>query len=165
MVFVPANDVSFRISLGKNTFAGREKIPVNYRIENVSNAPLYVPRGFETTVCLNIGPPHIWGSFVNSAGERSGQGYGASCGGTPGVLPPLTERMGKGTVLLRPAERTSGTLHMDPQLPPGQYRLEVVLRGWKGDEFTDAELAELAKMGSPFLGGELPASARITLTP
>jgi hypothetical protein len=77
--------------------------------------------------------------------------------------------MSKGTVLLRAGEHFDGILQMDPQisggLKPGQYRIEAVLRGWKGDEFTDAQLAELAKMGNPFLRGEVPASVRITLIP
>ena len=58
--FVPANDVSFTISLERNTFGVQEKIPVKYRIENISYGSLYVPRGFEVTACLDIGPPHIW---------------------------------------------------------------------------------------------------------
>jgi hypothetical protein len=77
--------------------------------------------------------------------------------------------MTKGTVLLRPSEHFDGMLQLDAQifggLPPGPYRIESALRGWRGDEFTDAQLAELAKMGNPFLLGEVPASARITLIP
>jgi len=165
--FVPANDVSFTISLERNTFGVQEKIPVKYRIENISYGSLYVPRGFEVTACLDIGPPHIWGGFENNAGMHYESGYGSSCGGTAGVFPTLTERMSRGTVLLRAGEHFDGILQLDPQisggLAPGPYRIEVVLRGWKGDEFTEAQLAELARMGSPFLRGEVPASARITL--
>jgi hypothetical protein len=167
--FVPANDVSFTISVEKNTFGVREKIPVKYRIENISNSSLYAPRGFEVTACLDIGPPHISGGFENNAGKHYEPGYGSSCSGTPGVFPTLTERMSKGTILLRAGEHFDGILQLDPQisggLAPGPYRIEVVLRGWKGDDFTDAQLTELARMGSPFLRGEVPASARITLTP
>jgi hypothetical protein len=168
-VFVPSNDVSFTISLEKNTFGVREKIPVKYRIENISNGSLFVPRGFEVTACLDIGPPHISGGFENNAGKHYEPGYGSSCGGTPGFFLTLTERMSRGTVLLRAGEEFDGTLQLDPQisggLPAGPYRIEAVLRGWKGDEFTDAQLAELVKMGNPFLRGEVPASARITLIP
>jgi hypothetical protein len=77
-VFVPSNDVSFTISLEKNTFAVREKIPVKFRIENISNGSLYVPRGFEVTACLDIGPPHISGGFENNAGKHYEPGYGSS---------------------------------------------------------------------------------------
>jgi hypothetical protein len=168
-VFVPSNDVSFTISLEKKMFGVREKIPVRYRIENVSNGSLYIPRGFESTACLDIGPPHVWGWFENSSGQHFDLGYGASCGSTPGVFPSITERMTRGTVLLRPSEHFDGMLQLDAQifggLPPGPYRIESALRGWRGDEFTDAQLAELAKMRNPFLRGEVPASARITLTP
>jgi len=76
--------------------------------------------------------------------------------------------MSKGAVLLHPGEHLEGTLNLDlrwPGLPPGAYRIGVVLTGWKGNEFTDAELAELAKMGSPFLSGEVPATVLITVTP
>lgn len=168
-VFVPSNDVSFTISLAKNTFGVREEIPVKYRVENISNGALYIPRGFEVTACLDIGPPHIWGWFENSAGRHFEPGYGLSCAHGPGPAPTLTERISKGTVLLHPREHFDGTLQLDPRffggLPIGSYRIEAVLRGWKGDEFTDAELAELMKMGSPFLRGEVPSSVKIQLIP
>jgi hypothetical protein len=162
-VFTPANDVLFTLSPVKDKFGVGGKIAVNYRIENVSNHSLYVPRGWESTACLNIGPPHVWAWFENNAGEHFEPGYGVSCAGTPGVTPTLTERMTKGTVLVRPGEHVDGTLELSFPLSPGAYRFEAVLRGWKGDEFSEAELAELAKMGSPFLRGEVPASIRITL--
>jgi hypothetical protein len=168
-VFVPANAVSFTLSLEKNKWGVREKIRVNYRIENVTQGSLYVPLGFESTACLDLGPPHVWSWFENSKGRHFEPGYGASCGSTVGTSPTLTERMNRGTVLLHPGEHLDGTLQMDPTmfggLPPGSYRIEVVLRGWKGDEFTDAQLTELAKMGSPFLRGEVPASVKIQLIP
>jgi hypothetical protein len=168
-VFVPSNDVSFTLSLERNKFGVREKIPVKYRIENVSSGSLYIPRGFESTACLDIGPPHVWGWFENGSGQHFHLGYGTSCGSTPGVFPSITDRMTKGTVLLRPGEHFDGILQLDPQmsggLPPGPYRIEAVLRGWKGDEFTDTQLAELAKVGSPFLLGEVPATVKIQLIP
>jgi hypothetical protein len=77
--------------------------------------------------------------------------------------------MVKGTALLQPGEHFDGTLQLDPTmyggLPRGSYRIEVTLRGWKNDDFTSAELDELAKLGSPFLRDEVTASARITLSP
>jgi len=51
-IFVPANDVSFAISTDRNDYGIGEQILVKYRIANVSNGPLYVPRGFEATACV-----------------------------------------------------------------------------------------------------------------
>jgi hypothetical protein len=168
-IFVPVNDVSLSLLMGKSTYGAREKIPVNYRIENIGKGPLYVPMGFERTACLGLGPPHIWGGFENSGGQHFVPGYGFSCSSTPGVFPAITERMVKGTALLQPGEHFDGTLELDPTmyggLPPGSYRIEVTVRGWKSDDFTSAELEELAKLGSPILRDEVTASARITLAP
>jgi hypothetical protein len=163
-IFVPANDVSFVLSPGENSYGVREQIIVKYQIVNVSNGALFVPRGFEATVCLGLGPPHVWAGFENSSGQHFVPGYGASCSSTPGAaLPTVTERMSKGAVLLKPGEHLDGMLQLDPTmfggLPPGAYRIEAVLRGWQGDEFTDSDWTELAKMGSPFLRGEVHASA------
>src|ERR1035441_10839381 len=81
----------------------------------------------------------------------------------------VTERMKKEAVLLKPGEHLDGSHQLDPTLfgglPPGAYRIEAVLYCWKDDEFTDAERMELGKVGSPFLRGQVPASARIVLTP
>jgi len=76
--------------------------------------------------------------------------------------------MGKVAVLLRPGEHLDGRLQLEPsmfRLPPGAYRIEAVLHGWKESEFSDAERIELEKMGSPFASGEVPASMSITLLP
>ena len=166
-VFAPANDVSLTLSLEKDRFSVGEKVSVNYRITNISNHSLYVPRGWETTACLNHGGPHILGDFENSAGEHRGGGYGSSCGRTPGApQPTLTERMTKGTVLLHPGDHFDGILELFAVgMTSGPSRVEVTLRGWKGDEFTETELVELKAMGNPFLSGEVPASAQITLIP
>jgi hypothetical protein len=39
------------------------------------------------------------------------------------------------------------------------------LSGWTEEKFTDAEWPDLARMGNPFLRGDVPASMRVTLTP
>jgi hypothetical protein len=164
-IFVPANDVSFTVSTERDTYSVRERIPVKYRIVNVGSGALFVLRGFEATACLGLGPPHIWAGFENSAGQHFSPGYGVSCGGS-GAAPTVTERMNKGAVLLQAGVHFDGTLLLDPTmfggLPPGSYRIEAVLTGWKGDEFDDADWAELAKMGSRFLRAEVPASVPIT---
>ena len=77
--------------------------------------------------------------------------------------------MSQEAVLLRPGEHLDGTFRLDTTLfgglKPGKYRIEATLSGWKESEFTDAGLNELAKMGHPFIRGQVPASMSITLTP
>jgi len=71
-------------------------------------------------------------------------------------------------VLLKPGEQLEGTFLLDPKLfglKLGAYRVEAALTGWDEEKFTDAERSELARMGSPFMTGEVPDSIRITLTP
>jgi hypothetical protein len=169
--FVPANDISFAISTERKNYGVRERISVKYEIVNVSNGSLYVPRGFEETVCRD-GPqaaPHVRGGFENSSGKHFYPGYGVSCSSTPGVAPPsVMERLSKVAVLLRPGEHFDGTLQLDPamfSLTPGAYRIEAVLNGWKNDQFSDAERAELERLSTLLLSGEAPASASITLLP
>jgi len=76
--------------------------------------------------------------------------------------------MRKEAVLLKPGEHLDGTLRLDTKLfgglKPGAYRIEAALSGWTEEKFSDAERSELARMGSPFLRGEVPDSVRIKLT-
>jgi hypothetical protein len=76
--------------------------------------------------------------------------------------------MSKEAVLLKPGEHLDGTLLLDTKLfgglKPGAYRVEAALTGWDEEKFTDAERSELARMGSPFMAGEVPDSIRVTLT-
>jgi hypothetical protein len=74
--------------------------------------------------------------------------------------------MSKVAVLLHPGEHLDGRFVLDPtlfHLPPGAYRIEAVLYGWKDNEYSEAERIELPKLGTPLLRGEAPASARIEL--
>jgi hypothetical protein len=162
-LFVPANDVSFTISTERHNYGARVPITVKSQIVNVSNGPLYVPRAWDAKCPAS---PHVWAWFENSAGKHFMAGYGGSCSPAPQTV---TERMKKEAVLLKPGEHLDGSLQLDPTLfgglPPGAYRIEAVLYCWKDDEFTDAERMELGKVGSPFLRGQVPASARIVLTP
>lgn len=168
-IFVPANDISFTISTERKNYGVRERISVKYRIVNVSNGSLYVPRGFEATICID-GPrvgPHVLGGLENSAGKHFYPGYGASCGGTPGaVSPTVTDMMSKVAVLLRPGEYFDGAFQLDPtmfHLTPGAYRVEAVLYGWRSDQFSDAERTELERLSAPILSGDVPASESINL--
>lgn len=170
-MFVPSNDISFAISPERNSYTVQDRIGVQYRIVNVSDRSLYVPREFGTTACLDwpraVG--HVQAGFVNTAGRHFRQGYGVSCDGTPGIH-PLTaqERINKVAVLLHPGEHFDGRLELDPagfHLPPGEYRIEAMLYGWRYNEFSDRERIDLRKLDVPLLGGEAHAFTRIELLP
>jgi hypothetical protein len=164
--FVPATAVSFAISAGQNSYAVQEPITLSYRIVNISNHALYVPRAsLEGCPTVTL---YVWAWFENSTGQRSGAGVGSSCSSGLGyVRPTLTERMNKAAVLLQPGEHVDGSTGElnHAGFPPGAYRIEATLYGWRYESFSAAELAELARMGNPFLRGEIPASMRVTLTP
>jgi hypothetical protein len=161
--FVPANDVSFSISTELSSYRAGEQIILKYRITNISNAPLYVPREWEMK-CPSS--PHVWAWFENSAGQHFVPGYAGSCSTSP---KSVAERMSREAVLLKSGEHVGSTFRLGTTLfgglKPGAYRIEAVLSGWAEEKFTEAEWSELARMGSPFFRGEVPASVRITLTP
>ena len=77
-------------------------------------------------------------------------------------------RLSKEATLLKPGEYFDGTLQLDTTLfgglKPGEYRIEANLSWWTQEQFTDAELSELARLAHPLLRGEIPASVRIRLT-
>jgi hypothetical protein len=54
--FAPANDVSFSISTERHSYKAGEQFTLNYRVTNISNKPLYVPREWEVT--CPAGPNH-----------------------------------------------------------------------------------------------------------
>src|SRR5208283_5559520 len=124
---------------------------------------LFVPREWEATCPAS---PHLWTSFEDSSGARLGGGYGGDC--SP-IAQTIRERMNKEAVLLKPGDHLDGTFLLDTKLfgglKPGAYRVEAALTGWDEEKLTAAERSELARMGSPFMAGEVPDSIRITLTP
>ena len=160
-VFVPPSDVSFKISTERNSYRAGELIILKYRIKNISNAPLYVPRIWEATCPAS---PHVWAWFENSSGEHFVPGYGGSCNSNPKTI---SERMSKEAVLLKPGEHLDGTFQLDTKLfgglKPGAYRIEAALTGWDEEKFSDTERSELARMASPFMTGEVPDSTNMTL--
>jgi hypothetical protein len=162
--FAPANDVSFTVSAERRSYKVGEQITLNYRIANISNAPLYVPREREVK-CPAF--PHVSAWFENRSGKHFIPGYGGDCWTKINSL-TITERMSKEAVLLTPGEHLDGTFRLDTKLfgglNPGAYRIEAALYGWADEKFTDAEKSELARMPYPFLRGEIPNSVRITLT-
>jgi hypothetical protein len=143
---VPANDVSFTVSTERRSYSAGEQITLKYRVTNISNAPLYVPREWEVQCPA---APHVWAWFENSSGQHFVPGYGGSC--SPSInSQTVSARMRKEAVLLKPGEHLHGTLQMDTTLfgglQPGAYRIEAVLSGWVKEKFTDAERSELARM-------------------
>ena len=161
--FVPANDVSFVISAERRGYKAGEPITLKYRVTNVSYAPLCVPREWEATCPA---APHVWAWFEDSSGKHFVPGYAGSCSSSPKTV---SERMSKEAVLLKPSEHLDGTLRLETKLfgglKPGAYWIEAVLSGWAEEKFTDAERKDLARMGSPFLRGEVPSSTNVTLVP
>jgi hypothetical protein len=160
-IFVPANDVRLTIAPAHATFATTDAVTVKYDIVNVGYKPMYVPRHmWETRRC---GTLHVWMWLEYSDGRFTGNGYGAACAGTNADT--LQQSITKDAVLLQPGERHSDTFTLaSMMLPPGDYRVEASLYGWKPEDFSDAEQVEMAKMPGRFLRGEVPASARVTLT-
>lgn len=165
-IFAPANDVSFTISTPRPKYGVHNQISLNYRIANIGNRPLYVPKTWQPT-CLTA--LHVQAWFENSEGRYFVGGYGMSCPiGSTTVYPTLVERMNNEAVLIKPGEHFDGSLPLDPamfHLTPGGYLIEATMYGWKSDQLSDAQQAELAKLGSPFLSGEIPATLHIQLVP
>lgn len=160
-VFVPAADISFRISSEQRSYGINETVRLDYEIKNLSKAPLYVPREWEAT-CPPV--PHIWVWFLDSSGNHLTAGYGGDC--MP-LKRTIQERMSKEAVLLKPGESTYGPLRLEPamfHLTPGRYRIEGSLTGWTPAKFSAEERAELEKMGHPFVTGEAAGSLTIVLT-
>lgn len=166
-LFAPANDLSFTISTAVKSQSYQQPIIVHYQVENIGRAPIFVPRGADVTVCLDVKNAQFYEAWLeNQAGEHVGEtGILADCLGPTTEL-PLVERMRRATIPLQPGDHLDGTLKLDPamsKLPPGSYRVEVTLYGWREDQFSSEERPELAKLGHPILRGEIPASTRIEL--
>jgi hypothetical protein len=160
-VFVSSADISFRVFSDEKSYSVDEDVRLNYRITNVSKAPLYVPREWEST-CPPV--PHIWVWFLDSSGNHLTSGYAGDCNPQKQTI---QERMKKEAVLLKPGESTYGPLRLSPKLfhlGPGRYRVEGSVTGWTEQKFSAEERTELEKMGHPFVTGEAPASLTIILT-
>lgn len=159
--FVPPSDVSFKLSTEQTSWRAGESITLKYVVKNISNAQLFVPREWTATCPAS---PHLWAWFEDSSGKHFVPGYGGDCSPRPQTI---RERMAKEAMSLKPGEHLEGTFLLDPKLfhlKPGTYRVEAALTGWDEEKFTAAERSELARMGSPFMSGEVPDSIRITLT-
>ncbi len=164
------NSLSFVLTLAQPSYGVNAMVPLAYRITNTGSTSMYVPRPFESTACLESGPPRIQAWFA-SGEEHFRPGYGRSCPETPGApTPSFIERLAKVAVLLGRGEYIDGVLHVEPRtssgaLKPGQYSIEALLRGWREEQLSRSALADLKTIGAPLLGGELSASLAVTLTP
>jgi hypothetical protein len=157
-VFTPANDVSFVIAPTRSSFHIGDPITLKYDLVNVSNRALFAPKPW--AVC----PPqtHLLAWLEDSTGRPLPMVFTDQCATT---LPTIPGRMGKEAQLLKPGERLSNTASVNTDVQtPGEYRIAATFYGWKPEDFSDADVAELAKMGAPFLRGEVPTSAKVTLT-
>jgi hypothetical protein len=165
--FVPSNaDVAFTVRTDQRQYEIGEDIPVHYTIKNISNGPIYVPKGQWDIRCGD--PPHLWGLLEDSKGKHYEPGYGGSCGGpSPVEKMSISERMLKDAVLLKPGQSVSGSYDVGVKvfssLKPGKYRLEAILWGWN-IPYSDAQIVELRTMKAPFLMGESNAVVVIELT-
>jgi len=161
-IFVPASDVSFKISTERSSYRAGELIILKYKIKNISNGPLYVPREWEATCPAS---PHLWAWFEDSGGKHFVPGFGGSCVSSAKTM---SERMSKEAVLLKPGEHLDGTFRLDTKLfgglKPGAYRIEAGLSGWTEEKFSDIQRSELAQMGAPYMRGEIPDATSIRLT-
>jgi hypothetical protein len=160
-LFAPSADISFRVFTDEKSYSVDEDVRLNYRITNVSKAPLYVPREWEAT-CPPV--PHIWVWFLDSSGNHLDSGYAGDCNPQKKTI---QERMSKEAVLLKPGESTYGPLRLEPKLfhlTPGRYRVEASVTGWAPEKFSAEERGEMEKMGHPFVTGEVPDSLTVILT-
>jgi hypothetical protein len=160
-VFVSSASVSFRIFTQKQSYQADDEVQLEYRITNISNAPLFVPQKWAAT-CPTV--PHIWAWFEDSSGNHLVPDSIRDC---VQKKQSIQERMTKEAVLLKPGEHISGTLRLDPKsfhLVPGRYRVEAAMTGWAEETFSADERAELEKMGHPFVTGEAPDSLTIIIT-
>ncbi len=166
-LFVPANDVSFTISTERSTYKYGEQIELKYKIRNISNAALFVPRWLYGGDCPHKW--HVWAWFEDSSGKHYYGGWGGSCSPTPmGTV----ELMQRDAVLLNPMQEFEGTFKLSTDIlggfkgvKPDKYRIEASLDGWLEADFTAAQEAELVSMGHPFLRGEAVASMAVSIQP
>jgi hypothetical protein len=166
-VFAPPRDLSFTISIDRSSYsASGATIRVAYRLENVSNAAILVPREFKDTGCTDPEHrPHLEAWLEDARGQSSRMGYGGSCGSTPGAPPPTTaEVLSKLATRLESRGRADGVLQIELPLhavTAGQYHLVATLSGWKDKTFPSADLSNL---GARILHGDLKAVKNVTLT-
>lgn len=164
-LFVPANDISVTLTSAQKTYKRGEVIQLTYKVVNVSQHSVYVPRElWDSSGCT----AHVWAWLEDSSGRRfAPPGYGGMCGG----LGPTTinERMNRNAALLNPGEAYQNSFTLDTRdfrdiREPGRYRVEMTFSGWRDEQFTQAEKSAFRAMGHALLGGGFPASTTVELT-
>lgn len=167
--FAHAHDVAFSINTDHKRFRIGEQIKINYRITNVGNGPLFVPRSQWDTACG--GPPHLWALLEDSIGKHYEPGFiGGGLGAKACDEVSLSEWLKKDAVLLKPQQSASGTFvfqfprgRFTQELKPGTYRLEALLNGWN-TAFTESQRRAVDTTPGSLLIGEAAATAQIELT-
>ena len=164
-VFAPSNDVSFVLASPRQTYKAGETVVLSYKITNISNAPLYVPKESEAKCPTR---PHVGVWFENEAGEHLFTGYIVGNCVPVGGAHAVIQRMTKEAVLLKPGEHLDGTYPVNTAtfdfLKPGTYRFEALLSCWEREEFSAQDQTELGTMKWPFVTGNIPASIKIMLS-
>ena len=163
-IFVPANDLSFTIRCERKTYKLGEQVGIAYKLRNITGDSIFVPRGVWESKCPSS--PHVWAWLEDGSGRHFSPGFAGSWLGQDEAA--IGERMKKESVLLGPGEVYDGSFTFDTKtfsdaLKPGSYRVEAVFYGWRDEQFSEAERAELASMKHAFVRGELAASSFITI--
>jgi hypothetical protein len=167
--FAHGNDVSFSISTQQKRYEIGEQITVSYKIKNVGNGPLFVPRAQWDTACSE--PPHLWALLESSSGQHFEPGFiGRGLGAKECNRLGVSEWLKQDAVLLKPQQSVSGTFTFQfprgrfvQELKPGIYRLEALLYGWNAP-FTESQRRELDTIPGCLLVGEANATTQIELT-
>jgi len=146
----------FTISTERRSYRAGEQITLKYRVTNILNAFLYVPREWEVQ-CL--GGPHVWAWFENSSGQHFVPGYGGSCSPSSNSQ-TVSASMRKEAAVLNPGEHLDGRLQMDTTLfggwQPGACRIQAVLSGWVKEKFTGAERFRTSADARHLIAGRSP---------
>ena len=167
--FAHGNDVSFSISTQQKQYEIGEQITVSYKIKNVGNGPLFVPRSQWDTACSE--PPHLWALLESSSGKHFEPGFiGGGLGAKECSTLSVSEWLKKDAVLLKPQQSVSGAFVFQfprgrfmQELKPGIYRLEALLYGWNV-AFTESQRKQLDAISGALFVGEANATTQIELT-
>ena len=144
------------------SYGSDDPIPMKYKIANISGRPVFVPQTTEKLLCPPVS--HVTAWFESADGH-----YGGGRFGRRRFLrqkeTDLTQRMNTGAVFLKPGEHMLGGRCTEHQtIATRRLSHPSNLSAWKPEEFSPTEQAELATMGAAVLRGEVPASAKVTLT-
>jgi hypothetical protein len=163
----PSN-ITLVASTARPTYTLRDTIPVTYQVTNIGKAPIYIPKGFEATACLNLArAAYIFAWLDDAGGRRSSAGYGSSCAmSIPPVRLSLSEKLSRGAMLLAPGDRQDGALQvaLHPLAVAGRANLGIDLHAWATSDFDAVERAQLKSQGVVLLDRDVTTTVAVTLT-